>query len=68
MRVAHGGGPGAGKIRGLPVAVLQYLEGGDELLARILFFPPGIDECGEGTHHAHGSLVLAEIRLHAPDP
>ena len=67
LRVAHGGSPGAGEAVGLHDALLQDLEGGDELLIAIVLAAARIGQRGQRADDAHRALVLAEIRFHAPD-
>ena len=48
-------------------ALLQDLERGDILLARIVLLAAGIEQGRERAHDPHRALVLAEIAFHAPD-
>ena len=55
------------KLSGGPLPLFRILKAAMSCSRAYCFLPPGIDECGQRAHDAHRALVLAEIRLHAPD-
>ena len=65
--MTHGTRPRTGETRRRDHPLLQDLECGNDLLARIVLLVPRIEQCCERAHDLHRALVLAEIALNRPD-
>ena len=67
LGLAHGAGPGADHALAGDVAVLQDLQGGQQLDTPEALASPVIGQCRQGADHAVAADIVAEVAFQAPD-